>query len=101
MRGMKKWLPFKSLNGQERVFNETTRRREDVERPILSEDEIDDLNRTLSSLVRGDNVLIRYYYGHRVELKEAVFLKAEPSEGRIYLYGFSLPFGMLLGIQRA
>ncbi|MCH3966944.1 MAG: YolD-like family protein [Bacilli bacterium] len=99
MRGMKKWLPFKSLNGQEEVLNQMEEERRAVSRPILGEDEIEELNRSLLSLAQGDRVRVTYYRDHSIEKREGYFVRASRSEGRLYMIGFNLPFGWLLGIQ--
>ena len=45
MRGMKKWLPFKSLSGQYEELDKMKSSRKKVAMPELSVDQIDELNR--------------------------------------------------------
>lgn len=61
MRGMAKWLPFKSLSGQYEVLNQHEIERQKVEKPELEEDEIEKINQTLIQLKKGDYLSITYY----------------------------------------
>ena len=60
MRGMKKWLPFKSLKGQYEELEKMKKERAKVEKPVLSEDEEEEVNRFLIGLKRGEKTKGRY-----------------------------------------
>lgn len=99
MRGMKKWLPFKSLNGQYEMLKKMKKERRKVERPILSEDEEEEINRFLMQLKGGERTKVTFYMDHELLTKEAVFRKIEKTQDRIFFYGFSIPLGNLLSIS--
>ena len=46
-RGMKKWAPYKSLVEQEKYLKKAHDDNEKIERPILSSDEMEEINEKL------------------------------------------------------
>ncbi len=100
MRGMKKWLPFKSLDGQDEVIENMYRERNKVEKPELSSDEEEEINECLVSLKRGDRVNLSYYEDGKIINCQAVFKSVQPEYARLNLQGFSLDFQMLLSISK-
>lgn len=101
MRGMKKWLPFKSLSGQYEVLEERKKERSKVTRPELSLDEIDELNQALTSLKKGEEAKVTYFVdGVIVHNKPLVFLRCDGAEQKVFFKGLSLPFRNLLRIER-
>ncbi len=70
MRGMKKWLPFKSLSGQYEVLAEHEKRRKRVAKPELSPEEQEEINEVIVSLKRGDVVFVSYYREGNIYRKE-------------------------------
>lgn len=57
-RGMKKWAPYKALVEQEEAINKARSKEEFVEKPILSEDQMEEIN----------NILVNYA-GEILEIK--------------------------------
>ncbi len=100
MRGMKKWLPFKSLDGQDEVIENMYRERNKVEKPILSPEEEEEINDCLVSLKRGDRVSLSYYEDGEIITCEAVFRSVQPEFGKLNLTDFSLNLSMLLSISK-
>ena len=100
MRGMKKWLPFKSLDGQDEVIENMYRERNKVEKPVLSSDEEEEINECLVSLKKGDRVNLSYYEDGEIINRQAVFKSVQPEYARLNLDGFSLDFQMLLSISK-
>ncbi len=100
MRGMEKWLPFKSLDGQYEVIDEMIEERNKVEKPILSPEEEEEINECLCSLNRGDRVSLSYFEDGKIIQKEAVFKSVSPEFGKLYLTDFALNLSMLLSISR-
>mgnify|MGYP002516266836 CR=1 FL=1 len=98
MRGMKKWLPFKSLKGQYEELEKMKKERAKVEKPVLSEDEEEEVNRFLIGLKRGEKTKVTFYMDHELMTKEAVFVKIEKEQERIVFYGFSIPLNNLVKI---
>ncbi len=99
MRGMKKWLPFKSLNGQYEMIEEMKKERNKIQKPILSEDEEDEINMFLINVRKGEKTKVTFYMNHELLTKEAIFNKIEKDNERIYFYGFSIPLNCLLKIS--
>jgi hypothetical protein len=99
MRGMKKWLPFKSLKGQYQVLDRMKENRMKTTKPELSIDQIDDLNRALSSLQKGDKTIVTYFDDGNILKKDAVFLKSDGTTMNVFFKGFSLPFSSLISFE--
>ena len=58
----KQFMPFAALKGFETLLAAVARPKE--MRVELSEDQLEELNRTIQSLVEGDFVRVLYYTGH-------------------------------------
>lgn len=72
-RGFIKWAPFNALNGYYSILDEMKNRLRKLDKPILSDDEYDDLNRNIQeALIKQSEIEINYYengyvktvYGH-------------------------------------
>lgn len=100
MRGMKKWLPFKSLKGQDEVLERKAGERTKVERPVLSSDMEEELDHVLHSLRRGDRAAITFFHDGEILSREDVFDRTDALERRVYFFGFSLTLGSLLGLRK-
>lgn len=63
-RGMVKWAPYKSLPEQEDYLEKMEEEKNKVDKPLLSDDELIELDTKLSTYNRGDPIPIEYYdYG--------------------------------------
>lgn len=98
MRGMKKWLPFKSLNGQYEILDEHQRVKD--ERISISDDQKEEIDRTLTLLNKGDIVLIKTYKDDRVVIVKDVFIKIDPIYKKIYLKDETISFDDLYYIEK-
>ncbi len=101
MRGMMKWQPFKSLSGQYKVLDEHRKEKEKVEKPELSEDEIEDINNLLVSLSKGDCVNVTYFDNGSILHSKDNFIRCDTIERMIQLKTTRIRFDMLLGLTRA
>lgn len=99
MRGMKKWLPFKSLTGQYEYINAMKQEREKVAKPELSLDAVDDLNHSLTTLKKGDITEVCYYSDGRIIKQKAVFLRCNGYNKTVEFKGFTLQFESLLKFE--
>lgn len=99
MRGMKKWLPFKSLKGQYEKIEAMKTERNRQEKPLLSEDAIQDLNEKLSQLRRGEKTTVTFYVHSQLLTKEAIFERIEVEQSRIYFMGFTIPLSSLIALE--
>lgn len=84
MRGMKKWLPFKSLNGQEEVLNNYIQEKKKVEKPELSEDESQLLNAKLSTLQDGDMLIVTYFQEGQIVDARTTYRKYDETTHQMY-----------------
>lgn len=63
-RGMVKWAPYKFLPEQEDYLEKMEEEKNKVDKPLLSDDELIELDTKLSTYNRGDPISIEYYdYG--------------------------------------
>ena len=63
-RGMVKWAPYKSLPEQEDYLEKMEEEKNKVDKPLLSDDELIELDTKLSTYNRGYPISIEYYdYG--------------------------------------
>lgn len=100
MRGMKKWQPFKSLQGQYRVLEEHHRVKSLVEKPELSYDKIEEINSVLSALKPGDSVLVTYYQNGMIQTQNLLFQKCDLYVRQLYFREMKLSFSCLLDLKR-
>jgi hypothetical protein len=100
MRGMKKWLPYKSLVGQYEVLAAMKAKRKEVPKPELSEDETEEISRTLQTLQRNDRVRITYYEDGKIEEREGSFDRFDEFSAKLCLRGFTLALTDLLSLSR-
>jgi hypothetical protein len=98
MRGMKKWLPFKSLKGQYEMIDQMMEEREKVPMPELSIDQKEDINYRLQTLSKGEHIAVRYYQDGWIKVTEGIFLGVDKIEKRICFTGFAVPFSCLIGL---
>lgn len=85
MRGMIKWLPFKSLVGQEKYIDRLKEDKAKIEKPILGIDEIEEINRELISLKTGDKIKVTYFEDGRLVDEEDSLKKIDINNKRIIL----------------
>lgn len=101
MRGMMKWQPFKSLTGQYKVLEEHKREREKVQKPELSDDEIEDINNLLASLSKGDSVDVTYFDDGSILHFIGSFVRCDTIERKVMLQRKNIGFDVLLNLKRA
>ncbi len=99
MRGMKKWLPFKSLNGQYEYIEAMKKEKKKVEKPELSLDQIDELNHALITFRKGDIAKVKYFQDGEIIQKEAVFLRCNGVSKTVDFKGFTLTFKSLIALE--
>ena len=61
-RGIIKWSPFDALNGRDEVLEKLLYEVYKTQKSILSEDEIEELNKTLKKAVDQDKQIVVEYY---------------------------------------
>lgn len=99
MRGMIKWQPFKSLTGQYELLDERRREKNETEKPVLSSDQMEEINSVLTTLEKDQAVDVTYFENGEIRKKKAHFFKCDPYLQRVYFRDFQVPFDALLGLQ--
>lgn len=61
-RGLIKWLPFDALSGYKEAINALKEKRNKIDLPMLSQDQIDQLNYELSVATNLKKNVTLYYY---------------------------------------
>ena len=100
MRGMKKWLPFKSLSGQYEMLSEMQKRRNRKEKPELSSDEIDGINMALTSLKKGEKAKVTFYEDGDIHQEKTIFIRLDGYERKVFFKGFCVEFANLLKLEK-
>lgn len=77
-RGMVKWQPFASLPEQANYINKLMYELNKVGRPILSEDQLQELNEKLFTYYENEEqIKINYYYDGYIYLVEGIIIKVD------------------------
>lgn len=87
-RGMKKWAPYKSLNEQIDFINKMRYEKNKKERPLLSPDQEEEINRIL---VNYNNELCEITYwedGYTYQVKAPIY-RIDVEQKRIYFDRYS------------
>ncbi len=77
-RGMVKWQPFASLPEQADYINRLIYEMNKIKRPLLSEDQLYDLNETLfKCYVNQDEIRLSYFYDGYIYLVEGIIVRVD------------------------
>ena len=72
-RGMKKWAPFSSLIEQATCLEQMKYQRNKIEKPVLTDDQIEKINFVLQSYKKGEMVKIKFYHdGYLYEISTTI-----------------------------
>lgn len=83
-RGMKKWAPYKSLPEQEKYLKKLKEGQEKVERPVMSSDEMEEINEILVNYA-GEEVLISFWRNEKINSVSATIKKIDVDNKKIVL----------------
>ena len=83
-RGIKKWAPYKSLLEQEKYLKKLHEDNQKVERPLISEDEAQEINEILVNY-QGEELEITYWRSERINTIISVIKKIDPNNKKIVL----------------
>ena len=87
-RGMKKWAPYKSLNEQIDFINKMRYEKNKIERPLISNEEAENINNILTNY-QNETVWVKYYDdGYLYEVSLPIF-KIDIINKRIYFDKYS------------
>ena len=72
-RGMKKWAPYSSLIEQATCLEEMKYQRNKIEKPTLTDDQIEKINNVLISYKKGQEIKIKFFHdGYLYEIKTSI-----------------------------
>ena len=70
-RGMKKWLPFDSLTNTRKMKHELSKKKIKIEKPILSEDQLETIEeKILEAYFNKDVIKIYYYFNNNILIRQ-------------------------------
>ena len=70
-RGMKKWLPFDSLTDTNKMKHEISKKKIKIEKPILSEDQLNLIEeKILEAYFKKDVIKIYYYFKNNIIIRQ-------------------------------
>ena len=99
-RGMKKWAPYKSLIEQEKYLKKAHQNNEVVERPIMSSDEMEEINEILTNY-QGEGLEISYWRNNKINTISTILVKIDPANKKIVLpERKTISFNELIDIKR-
>ncbi len=85
-RGMLKWQPFDSVIQSKKVVNNLSNKRNKIEQPILSEDQLIEFNDIITQAYYSNNIIkISYYFSGNIISKEAKIKKINYVKKQIIL----------------
>lgn len=86
-RTMKKWLPMATIPLQHEMLNDFITDQNKIEKPILSDDQINELNqKLLYKMFYNPEIKIKYYDNGYINESEGIIHKVEPLESILYIY---------------
>ena len=85
-RGMVKWQPFKTMPEQYERLEQYVENQNKIDKPLLSDDQLYELNETLMFKMLNDpEVIISYYERGYIKNIEGYILKVDDYEQMLYL----------------
>ena len=97
-RGMKKWAPFSSLIEQSTCLEKMLYERNKIEKPSISQDKAEEINRILSNYHKQEVVITYYFDGYLYTIKTRI-KNINLNEKCLYLPEGKLPFGEIIEIN--
>ena len=96
-RGMIKWAPFQSLHEQSSYLGRMRENRSKVERPLLSVDKQEEINRILCEY-HGEEVCLTYYEDGHIKNIEGVILGIDTYSKRLRIKEKNVRFQNVLDL---
>ncbi len=99
-RGMMKWKPFASLTEYDSYYQKMLEEKKKVSKPLISEDEAEEINTILVNSTPGVNLEVKFFAGGFIRTKIGSLIKVDPYEKRLFLDNLVVPFDNLLSISK-
>ena len=99
-RGMVKWAPFAAVAPGNIMVNEVLARKNKVKMPILSDDQIENINnKIITAFHNKDIIKVRYYRGGKYYEKRGIIEEIDVNSAKIVLNdGYSVFFSQIIDI---
>ena len=99
-RGMVKWAPFAAVAPGSLMVNEVLSKKNKVKMPVLSEDQIEDINRKITTAHHNKEIVkIKYFRGGKYYEKRGIIEEINVNTAKIVLNdGFSVFFSQIIEI---
>ncbi len=98
-RGMMKWLSYKSLSEQEKYLTEMMNKKEEIEKPIISEDKAEEINEMLSSYA-GEEVCLYFYASGKVKQSRGSIDRIDPIYKIVEMNDIRIRFSEIVGLEQ-
>ena len=98
-RGMKKWAPFSSLIEQATCLEQMRYERNKIDKPILSQDQMEKIEYTLQSYKKGQTVKIKFYHDGYLYETETQIKRIDLENRCLILTNGKLKFENLIDID--
>lgn len=99
-RGMIKWQPFNSVISSKQVVKSLVHEKEKINRPILSSEEIEELEeKIIDAYYCQSDVTLQYYKNGYIEQAKGKIKKIDCISKKIYLNNLLLFFNQVISIN--
>ncbi len=97
-RGMVKYAPYQSLTAQAEVMAKMRDKKRYIEKPLISYDKAEEINRALTEYDGGDITLV-YWVAGRIERIQGTIRKIDPIFHAIYIDEIRLSLPSIIDIE--
>lgn len=97
-RGMAKWAPYKSLIEQEDFMSTMYRKKNAIEKPLISSDKAEEINAIFSSY-RGQEVAISFFLAGAIKESRGPIKRIDSFYRFIEINGIRIPFSSIVDAQ--
>ena len=97
-RGMVKYAPYQSLTAQAEVLARMREEKRYIEKPLISYDKAEEINRALTEYDGGDITLV-YWKAGRIERVKGPIRKIDPVFHAIYIDEFRLSLASIIDVE--
>jgi len=98
-RGMKKWAPFSSLIEQATCLEEMKYQRNKIDKPILTDDQMEKINYVLQTYQKGQTVKIKFYNDGYLYFVETQIKRIDLENRQLILTNGKLKFEKIIDID--
>jgi hypothetical protein len=97
-RGMKKWAAFASLIEQKGTIQDMKGDKRKVQKPLLSQEQAEEINRLLVQLKKGQSVRITYFNEGYIQIIQGVIQRLDFDSKKLVIEGAIVSFRQITAI---